>query len=126
MTVQGDPKPLPPSPCPLGPVVWNMQSAPFAPISAADTELVWLDRPVPWPVDYGVSQYQDATPAQYPFTVDLLYGGSKSGFPIETVEVTEAEGDVYTVIRGIGCKPPGDWPAGGDGAIYDPLGGGEE
>jgi hypothetical protein len=77
-------------------------------------------------LDYDAAQYQNADPLQYPFTIDLFYGGGKGGTPIETVEVTGPSEGGYTVVRNVGCKPAGDWPSGGDAAINASSGGGGE
>jgi hypothetical protein len=118
MTAAGDPKPLPPSPCPLGPYVWYPTHDAFSPMTADSTEMLWPD-------GYGLPPapaypYNPANPfpLQFPFTIDILIG-TKWSPPVEMVEVESEISGGYEVIRGMDCKDPGDWPYGGDGSIYE-------
>ena len=113
----GDPVPLEP-PCVID-GQFSEATVGFSPMGAADTVLT-LASPLPPAVDKANGLLNDATPPILPYTVDLAQG-TKFTPPVETVEVTAVAGNELTVVRGIGCKPAGDWPVGGDATIQNPY-----
>jgi hypothetical protein len=116
--VAGDPKPLADSPCPLGPELWGPESSWFTALGVDDTALSLS--PLLPPVSMAVVNV-------FPFTLDVVLTSIEDPHPydpVETMEMQYATDGGYEVIRGLGCKPAGDYPFGGMIAAFQHLGSG--